>query len=362
MKKILIKQYFTSVKFAVLLMFFLVFAMTFGIAKNSANLNYPTFQKGMCYVTWNPNAYLGPKSDESLRAMADSGVNCVQIVVTWYQEKADSFIIKRVEERTPTDESLIHAIKTAHKNGMLVMVKPHIDLIKDEGTCRSDIGFSADADWEKWFSNYKKLVKYYAQLSEENNVEFFCVGTELSYAASKDDVWRNSIIPAVRKVFSGKITYAANWDDYKKVKFWDLVDYAGIDAYFPLTTSSNPTLGELKEGWKKWLREIEEWQKTINKPVVFTECGYCSADNTAKRPWEEIFSSTPNLRIQTDCYRALFETFCGKPWFYGLYWWAWNTYPGSGGKNHSRFTPQNKPALEQVRLWYSQILAEKIAQ
>jgi hypothetical protein len=37
-----------------------------------------------------------------------------------------------------------------------------------------------------------------------------------------------------------------------------------------------------------------------------------------------------------------------------MYWWNWNTYPRSGGDNNRSFTPQNKPALEYMKFWFSQ--------
>lgn len=46
------------------------------------------------------------------------------------------------------------------------------------------------------------------------------------------------------------------------------------------------------------------------------------------------------------------EELWGKDWFFGLYWWNWNTYEGSGGADNKGFTPQNKPAVERVREWY----------
>ncbi len=322
-------------------------------AKAVSKIDPPLFQKGMCYATWSENGYASKRSDESLASMSSVGVNCVAIVVTWYQDDIDSTTIKEVENRTPSDQSVIHAIRTAHDNGIAVMLKPHIDLIKDEGNCRADIGFSDDSDWARWFDSYKKFITRYARMAAEEGVEFFCVGTELSYAATRVDEWSNDIIPAVRKIYQGKITYAANWDNYKNIGFWGLLDFAGIDAYFPLTDKDTPQLCDLKDSWNRWVAEMEEWQKTMNKPVVFTECGYCSADTAAKRPWEEVFTDNPNLQLQADCYRALLETFCGKSWFAGLYWWSWNTYAGSGGPNHSRFTPQNKPALVAVKDWYT---------
>ncbi len=316
------------------------------------------FQKGMCYVTWSAEGFSSKSSDESLRTLSDTGTSWVQIVVTWYQEKFDSTEIKRLKKRTPTDRSLRHAIRTAHRLGMSVMLKPHIDLISDEGNWRADIGFYTDEDWNTWFTNYKKFITHYAKLAEKEKIEIFCIGTELSYASTRTDAWREIVIPAVRRVYSGKIVYAANWDNYKNIQFWNELDYAGIDAYFPLSTKEDPTVDELKEAWKRWVNEIEQWQSSVKKPVIFTECGYCSAEEAAKRPWEEAFSGRrANPLLQARCYRALFETFCGKPWFAGLYWWKWNTFKGSGGKNHRRFTPQNKPALRYVQLWYSEILS-----
>ena len=185
-------------------------------------------------------------------------------------------------------------------------------------------------------------------------MEFFCVGTELTFASTRKDYWVNEIIPAVKKVFQGHIMYAANWNEYTGVEFWGAVDYIGIDAYFPLSKKDNPSPEEVKEGWKKWVGEIEAVQRKFSKPVVFTESGYCSADSAARTPWEEAVSGKPNTELQAVCYQALFETFWNKPWFCGVYWWNWNTSTSSGGSANRRFTPQNKLALEYVKMWYGQ--------
>ncbi|MFA5145923.1 MAG: hypothetical protein WC515_00870 [Candidatus Omnitrophota bacterium] len=321
-------------------------------------INYPIFHKGMTYVTWTTEGFSTPKSDESLRSMADAGISCAAIVPTWYQEKFDSTAIMPTE-KTPSDSSLRHAIRKARENGMMVMVKPHIDLEDQADNTRSDIGFQTDGEWEKWFSNYTKFISHYARIAEEEHAEFFCIGTELSFASTRVGSWKNKVIPAVRKIFSGHITYAANWDEYSSVQFWGDLDYAGIDAYFPLSGTSNPPLSVIKEGWKKWLSEIEAWQAGVNKPVIFTECGYCSSDIAAMKPWEEAVSGSPNMDIQANCYKAVFETFWDKPWFFGTYWWSWNTYARSGGPGNRHFTPQNKLALEQLKLWYGRPTDDK---
>ena len=318
----------------------------------AAWITYPMFHKGMNYVTWSDNGFASLASDQSIRSMAQIGVRCVAIVPTWYQKHHNSTKIEK-NTRTPSDQSLRRAIRKAHEEGMFVMLKPHIDLISDEGNSRSDIGFYSDDDkWKEWFDNYTEFIVHYAKIAQSEGVEFFCVGTELSFAATMTRMWKEQVIPEVRKVFKGQIMYAANWDEYANVKFWDALDYAGIDAYFPLANKGIPDYEELKQGWRKWIKDIEEWVAKVKKPVVFTECGYASVNTAAVKPWEENRRSKPNPELQADCYKALMEEFWDKQWFFGVYWWNWNTYPGSGGINNRNFTPQNKPAAEYIKEWY----------
>jgi len=327
---------------------------------DSLPLPYPIFQKGMSYVTWSKEGFSTPSSDESLGLMSATGVNCVAVVVTEYQEYFNSTDIIATD-RTPSEASLRHAIRKAHGCGMYVMLKPHIDLIHGDGNSRSDIGFNSEERWDKWFANYLNFIDRYLKIAEEERVEFFCIGTELSFASTRKDFWKNIVIPHARKNFRGQILYAANWDEYDKISFWDGLDYIGIDAYFPLSNKDNPSIDELRAGWKNWLGGIAALQKKTGKPVVFTECGYCSIGSAARKPWEEPLTGTPNAELQANCYKAMFETFWDKGWFFGVYWWNWNTYSDSGGIDNRRFTPQNKPALEYVKLWYRQLPGERLA-
>jgi hypothetical protein len=62
-------------------------------------------------------------------------------------------------------------------------------------------------------------------------MELFCFGTELGIQSQKRlQYWAQLIVK--KKNIKGKLTYAANWDDFDK-PFWNELDYIGIDAYFP---------------------------------------------------------------------------------------------------------------------------------
>ena len=311
------------------------------------------FQKGMGYCTWSKAAYISPGSDKSLESVKELGTGHVAILTTWYQTNCWSGDIQR-GDKTPTDESLVHAIRKARESGMKVMLKPHLDLIDtSDGSWRGEIGCVRDPEWEAWFKEYTKFIMHYVDIARKEKVEMFCIGTELSTAATVKGYLWNDLIKKVRSKYKGQLTYAAHWDRYMDIRFWDQLDYIGINAYFPLTEEQEPTYDELLAGWTKWVDEMETFQKQVGKPIIFPEIGCASADGAAIRPWEHVPRSEVNLELQEDYYRALLNTFWGKEWFYGMYWWYWGTNVNMGGKYNRGFTPQNKPAEKVVDSWYS---------
>ncbi|MEA3328646.1 MAG: hypothetical protein U9Q08_02815 [Candidatus Omnitrophota bacterium] len=320
----------------------------------------PEFQKGMTYVAWTKEGHRNADSIKSMEQLVSLGVDWVALVTTWYQDRADSTKVYSLNEKTSSDESLLFAVRKLHGLGLKVMLKPHLDLIKSEGKWRGDIGFTNTADWQAWFSSYADFVLYYARLAEQENVELFCIGTELTNATlSQPDFWR-SLIKKVKEVYNGQLTYAANWyQEFDNIEFWNELDYAGVDPYFPLVSSSHPTKEQLMEVWKDWLEMIEAWQKEIDKPVIFTEIGYKSSEDATDEPWRHSPAGKVDLQIQADCYEAVLATFYEKPWFYGVYWWHWGVSPKMGGKFHRGFTPQNKLAQEVIKQWYKKSVSPK---
>lgn len=312
-----------------------------------------SFQKGICYATWQKERYLSTYSDKSLEMLAQTGAEWVEIVTTYYQQKFNSLKIFPTDN-TPSDKSIIHVINKAHQLGLKVMLKPHVDLIDNsDGLWRGDIGFQDETDWQAWFSQYRNFILHYANLAERTNVELFCIGTELCFASMQAEFWQEDIIPRIRNAYSGKLIYAANWNEYKKISFWDDIDYIGIDAYFPLANKKNPEYEEIKAGWRKWASEITDWHRGINKPIILTEIGYRSSEFSAARPWEHNSDADIDLEVQAACYIAALDVFYNQSWCGGIYWWYWKTSPYSGGLNNRDFTPQGKPAEIVLSYWYA---------
>lgn len=312
------------------------------------------FQKGMIYVAWTENGYSNPNSGKAMEQLVPLGVGWAGLVSTWYQDKYNTPKIYPLKDKTPTDDSLVFAIRKLHELKFKIMLKPHLDLIDAGGKWRGEIGFDNSADWQSWFESYAAFLLHYANIAAQENVELLCIGTELTRSTlGQPQNWRE-LIKKIKEVYKGQLTYAANWhEEFNQITFWDALDYAGIDPYFPLVSTARPKVEELKSAWEDWLKVIEDWQQKINKPVVFTEIGYKSSIGATDEPWQHVAVGGLDLEIQVNCYKALLETFWDRPWFYGVYWWYWGANPRMGGLLNTGFTPQNKPTQEIVKEWYS---------
>ena len=129
-------------------------------------------------------------------------------------------------------------IEMLHKNGVKVMVKPQIWIWR--GVFTGSFELKTEEDWAIFENSYERFILNYAEMAAETNTDIFCIGTELEkFVTHRPDFW-NALIPKVRKIYKGKLTYAANWDEYKRTPFWSQLDFIGIDAYFPLCEHETP--------------------------------------------------------------------------------------------------------------------------
>ncbi|MGI9552800.1 MAG: glycoside hydrolase family 113 [Aurantibacter sp.] len=243
-------------------------------------------------------------------------------------------------------------IQLLHDNSIKVMLKPQIWISRGEFT--GGIKMPTEEDWKVLEASYDKFILNYAELAEETKVDLLCIGTELEQFVKNRPTYWTDLIKKIRTIYKGKLTYAANWDEYPRTPFWKEIDYIGIDAYFPLSEEKTPSTEQLKIGWQKWKTAIADLSQEVKKPVIFTEFGYRSMDFTAKKPWlVDRNEEQVNLEGQAIATQVLFDVFWPEDWFAGGYVWKWFiNHEKSGGSEDNRFTPQNKPAEEIIRTHY----------
>jgi hypothetical protein len=307
-------------------------------------------------VSWWHDEYASPDASAARSHLAATGANWAGVLVTWYMDGRASADVAPDPLRTPTDAAVLQAIGELRAAGVKVMVKPHVDV--RDGTWRGAI---RPSDTAAWFASYEAFILRYARLAQAAGAEMFCVGTELATLSDAAQAARwASLIQAVRGVYRGTLTYAANavgpGDEYTSVAFWPLLDVAGLDAYAPLTDALDPAVDELERAWRRnrngedVVAAYRNWQASHGKPVVITELGYRSADGANRAPYDFEAAAPPDPGEQADCYEAAFRVFSGEPWMRGILWWNWPVPPPAPGDTD--YTPRHKPAEDVLRGWH----------
>ncbi len=307
----------------------------------------------------------GPVEEAELARLAQLGVDWIVQTPFGWQEAVDSPVVRLVTDGPvlwgERDQGLEATTLLARAHGIRTLLKPHLWVRRGGPEAwPGAIAMANEGDWDAWFASYREFLVHYARLAERLGIEALAVGTELHRAAlARPASWR-ALIARVREVYSGELTYAANWNaEFEEIPFWDALDAIGIQAYFPLADHERPTLPELAAGWRRHLPAIEAVHRRTGKPILFTEIGYRSVAGAAIAPWrwpERTAQETVDLETQERCYEAFFATVWPQPWLAGAYFWKW--YPDAKAHFEARwetdFTPQGKPAEDVLRRYYLQ--------
>lgn len=307
------------------------------------------FQKGFTFAAWTAGEYGTETADNQSAELVRGGVEWIALNPRWTQATRDSIKIEPHSRLSPTDDDIRHTVRAARRMGLHVFLKPQLDLTGPGW--RGQIRFETEDAWQSWFNSYERFIKHYADMAKEERVSLLCVGVELDATRHRETDWRR-VIASVRESFHGPLIYAANWGRETDIRWWDALDYAGVDAYFPLANKPGRSVEQLKTAWTEHRDRLRAWQAKINRPVLFTEIGYRSVNNAAIQPWEYQKRGQVALQEQANLYQAVMETFWPESWFYGLYWWQWRTCPPRDPKNDDQFTPQGKPAWQVLREYY----------
>jgi hypothetical protein len=305
-------------------------------------------QAGITHPAWWYDEYTYRFSDRALGQIDATGADWVVIVPTWYQRTTTtSTIAPERSGRTPSDASLRHAISVAHRNGLDVMLKPHVDLRNDS----IDRATIRPSDPAAWFRSYTAFITHYADLARATGVEQLSVGTELAGTSRSTTRWRR-VVQAVRARYSGPLTYAANFDEYRQVEFWDAVDLIGIDAYWALSDHPTTDTSALQRAWAPIADRLASLSSRWHRRVLFTEAGYASQRGSTTAPWDWEISTRRSDAEQAAAYTALLRTFWAKSWFAGVHWWMWDDFPGAEEDQTIDYTPHGKAAENVLRRWW----------
>jgi hypothetical protein len=283
------------------------------------------FQRGVSLVA-DRAGYGSGTTLNLLQQLKPFGVDSIAIVIHG--------ITPRANGERESDAEIELLTRRAHSLGMKVMLKPH------HRPRDSDLA-SAPAR-AAWFAKHAAGIEHFGKLAARIHADLFCVGYEMGDAYQYEAEWR-AVVARARAAYPGPLTACpSQGKQFEEIRFWDALDYIGIDNYYPLGDDYD---------YSKVVEKIERVQKQFGKPVLFTEAGFASVEASHREPWAEPRRQL-SLEEQTRCYRALLSAVYDKPWFMGVYWWKLDT-DGMGGPDDRSLTPWRKPAMDLVKAWYT---------
>ncbi len=241
---------------------------------------------------------------------------------------------------------LEQAVEIVRAAGMRLFWKPHL-AYWGSFEWRGDIDFGTDeAAWRRFFDSYQSFIVDQARFAQRSGVEIFAVGVEYEKTTHREEEWRR-IISAVREVYDGRVTYAANWDSLGKVPFWDAVDWIGVHAYFPLSLEEDPGQEALWQGWDEPLRQLSTLSATHgDKPIFFAEIGYSRSQAAAREPWSPHLEESPQaLRLRQRLIEVALHRVEKQPFVRGMFWWKWIPGPDPWDRDFSMKDPEARDAL-----------------
>jgi hypothetical protein len=299
------------------------------------------------------NGYGSKLAEASLEELFSLGSNALAIVPYSYMESdaRPSFLPIMRRAGMETDESVIATHLQAKQWNAFTMLKPQIWI---RGSWPGNIKMKNSTDWQKFFDYYYRWMRHYALLAEIWEMDMLCVGVEFAEATkSNPEAWRK-LIRKLRGIYTGPMTYAANWGaEFEDMTFWDELDYLGLDCYYPLSKDANPTRAALENGFEETVRKIESVCNRWGKPVIFTEIGFRSVEQTWVQPHEETNGRNIDEDGQQLCYEIVLSQIMNKDWCRGIIWWKWPSYINYDNRKGTGFTPSGKKAERVVEYWFS---------
>lgn len=283
-----------------------------------------------------------PLAVESIRALRATGANAVAFVPFLHLPGPHSLELEF--SNAVTDAQLVGGIRRARMAGLTVIVKPQILV---DGAWAGAIEPESGAKWGEWFEKYGRAILHYAEIAQREQADVFVVGTELKRTDGQP-YWR-PLIESVRKVYRGRLTYAAhNLDGVEGFRHWDMLDHIGVTLYPPLGPSAGRD--DMGRTISAVAAELESIAARHGKPVLVAEIGIAAAKGAQMRPWErpEGCGTPADAGLQAEVL-GLWLDALRRPWIDGVLVWNWYSDPYAGGRFDTDFTVQNKPAQAVLR-------------
>ena len=215
-------------------------------------------------------------------------------------------------------------IQQAKARGLKVLLIPHL-WVETEGW-RGEIDPGTPERWRAYQQSYRDFVLAWARDAAAAGADALSIGVECKSWSGRFGAFWTEFIADVREVFDGMLTYSANWDEADDVLFWDLLDFVGINAFYPLADHAAATDAEYLAAAAALVPGLRDLARTLQMPLVFVEVGYTTRTDAAVEPWlwpDGMEDVVIDEREQARAMASLVSPFLQEPFFAGFFNWRY---------------------------------------
>ncbi|HEX6240356.1 MAG TPA: hypothetical protein VFZ61_05665 [Polyangiales bacterium] len=234
-----------------------------------------------------------------LDQVSQLGATDLELVVQWSQLDAASLEIAPSATMTVDDEFFGWFMDQANQHQLRVVVTPVLELEQVAPNEPAPSRTLAPADSKRWFWNYHRFLLHYARIAEAHHAVGFAVGADLPDALLQDETWP-SLIKDVRKAYKGKLTYAARWDAFESVPFWDNLDEVTVTGVGELLAA--PAGAERDRRLAGLTQRLQAWNKDHGRPCLLSRTRVASSK--APAPTADVRGSLEQLDAMRRVYQA----------------------------------------------------------
>lgn len=284
------------------------------------------------------------RARETMRRLMGMGVNTLGLLMEGRMENVHDTEIS-LPSRAEL-QALERGLADANALGLATVLIPHLFL--DDGTWRGEIRWPDPENANAWWSDYEAFILRAAEIADRSGTTVLSLGVELKAMSAEPGakVRLARVAARVREVYRGLLTYNANWDEGEQVGFWDLVDVAGVNGYYPLVPDPVRGAGQVAV-------RLGKLAALARRPLVVLEVGYRAGPASNVRPWEwpeHIEGAQVDDGAQAAAYAAVLSEWLAVRGVQGLMFWVVPTDPDDpASEPRHGFNPLNRPAEEVIR-------------
>lgn len=282
-----------------------------------------------------------------LDELVQLGATDVLLVVPLYQGDVRATAIAPLPGHSPAPTTVRRTLAQCQARGLRSALMPIVRLGRRTPTEWRGVLDPADVD--AWFAAWTAVVVEHARMARDHGSSRLVIGSEFVSLQRHAERWRQ-LARTARRSYRGRLVYAANWDAYDDIAYWDAIDEIGISGYFRLTPPGHRTdRAGTRQAWVQLLRRLDAFAQERHRPWLLTEVGWPALASAASHPWDDTHVAEPDPTLQATLWSGFLDAIdeTARPG-HPTPFYAWNWF-GHDPPRNPGFGLRGRPASRVLR-------------